>query len=119
MTKINEIRDVPTATHKPLLILRFWRPDDEDVQRHYSGLMHLFDYKRMKDGTTESRFLWRAYHRTAVPRGAETELFPFIYTASAPERREVSFGWRLFDYQREGATRKLSLFFLPAIQWGK
>jgi hypothetical protein len=98
----------------PLSLLR----DEEDVQRHYSALFHLYDYKRRDSGRTDSRVLWRAWHRTVDGDRRALEVFPFINTEKAPESRRFSVGWRLFDYRREGEKKSLRLFFMPAIRWG-
>lgn len=98
----------------PLSLLR----DDEDVERHYSALFHLIDYKRRDDGRTDTRVLWRAWRRMVDGERRGLELFPFVQSEKGPDERRFSIGWRLFDYRREGEEKSLRLFFLPAMRWG-
>ena len=93
-------------------------PDDNDIKRHYSALFHLIDYTRRDDGSTESRFFWRLFHRTVKPDQRSLEVFPFIHSSTGPEKRHFSFGWRLFEYKREGNERSLRFLFAPRISWG-
>jgi len=93
-------------------------PDDKDIKRHYSALLHLLDYKKRDDNSTAFRFLWRFFHRTVKPDQRSLEVFPFIHTSSGPKKRRFSLGWRLFEYNREGKRRSLRLLFSPRISWG-
>lgn len=69
------------------------------------------------DTPDESRFSVLGYAYRSVRTGDSTQrdIFPFITCDDAPDRKRVSFLWRLFEYERQGDQVGGHLLFIP---WG-
>ncbi|MBL8842103.1 MAG: hypothetical protein JNL90_11325 [Planctomycetes bacterium] len=69
------------------------------------------------DTPDESRFsvLGYAYRSVRTGDATQRDIFPFITCDDAPDKKRVSFLWRLFEYERQGDQVGGHLLFIP---WG-
>ena len=86
----------------------------EDEALDWYGPLGSVRYTR-DDERERFSVLWYAYR--SETRGARTtrDLFPFLTWDSGPDETDVSFLWRLFHYERDGARRGGHVLFIP---WG-
>jgi hypothetical protein len=103
----------------PLWSARRESQDGEPVLSDRSVLLWLWDYLRESPSRdahdyVRSRVLVRLWHYERMDDAVSMDLFPAVtYDRQGNRLRKVTFLWRAFRYERNGASRKVDVLFVP------
>jgi len=88
----------------------------ESLERNYSPLWQVLEWKRYKDGRSVSSILWNTIRTERNSRGATLRVQPIIPILSIKRyenESRVHFFGGLFGYQEDAFKRSIKLFFIP------
>jgi hypothetical protein len=90
-----------------------WR-DPEGYERLYQPFWTLFEYRRLEGGERRFGMLLRLYYQRWGDNFLHIKV-PFLFTLGRENDRltELSFLMSMFSYRRDGAGRRLRLFWIP------
>ena len=92
--------------------------DLEGIERNWSPLLTLYEYRSTPEGDRESKLLWGFYvHRKNPTRSLFELSFLFSYY-SAPEVKYFSFVKGLLEYLSDGPKRAMRILYSPwPVRW--
>ncbi len=111
-------REGDQTSHSSLLWLFTRKADLAAGTVNAQALWYLVSYDRQAatgdlPATTNTRILWKLYHRERHGDEVNTDIFPFIACSRSPEHSRLSFAWRFFSIDRTPDATRVHLLFLP------
>ncbi len=86
------------------------------LERTYAPFWTLYSWRKYKDGTRESSFLWNLYKRRSTEQGTWIKsqfIIPLFSYKNFEKERGFSLLGGLFGYSDDGSTKKIKFLYIP------